>query len=420
MGTEGRWRVAGFEAFVAERYLRTRKKGAFVRVMVRFARCGIALGVFALVVATALMNGFREEIQANLFTATAHFTVAHLGGDLPDTADALAKIRATPGVVAASPIRFERGLLKPTVTTAPAEAVAVKGVDPACAASTSSILSVMKAGAPARDLKEGEILVGQELAKNLGLHPGDGVVLGFMRVDMGLGGLQPKYMGLKVAGVFESHISEYDRNWAFMHLGDAKALARTEQAEMIEVRTRGVEAIDAVKKEVLGRLNAGGTGGYLAHDLRDTNRALFVALRFEKLMFAVILGLIVLVAAFNIVSSLVLLVTEKRRDLGVLLALGATPSQVRRLFELQGLRIGAAGTAWGLGVAVPFCLLADRFRLIHLPASLYDFITYVPFRLGVLDLLAVAAFPLLISWWAARFPARRAAAVDPVKALRAE
>jgi len=293
-------------------------------------------------------------------------------------------------------------------------------VDPACAASTSSILSVMKAGAPARDLKEGEILVGQELAKNLGLHPGDGVVLGFMRVDMGLGGLQPKYMGLKVAGVFESHISEYDRNWAFMHLGDAKALARTEQAEMIEVRTRGVEAIDAVKKEVLGRLNAGGTGGYLAHDLRDTNRALFVALRFEKLMFAVILGLIVLVAAFNIVSSLVLLVTEKRRDLGVLLALGATPSQVRRLFELQGPGLAMLIVAGAYGNPEIMAKVKSSGKFAN------NAFAMIPFILGdgpgkiVMFLLAVAAFPLLISWWAARFPARRAAAVDPVKALRAE
>jgi lipoprotein-releasing system permease protein len=140
----------------------------------------------------------------------------------------------------------------------------------------------------------------------------------------------------------------------------------------------------------------------------------------EKWLFGAILALIVLIAAFNIVGSLVLLVTEKRRDLGVFLALGATPRQIQRLFELQGLRIGAVGTAWGLGVSVPFCLIADHYRLIKLPAAVYDFITFVPFRLNLFDLALVAVFPLLVAWAASRYPARRAASVDPVDALRAD
>jgi lipoprotein-releasing system permease protein len=126
------------------------------------------------------------------------------------------------------------------------------------------------------------------------------------------------------------------------------------------------------------------------------------------------------VAAFNIVASLVLLVTEKRRDLGVLLALGATPRQIQRLFELQGLRIGAVGTLWGLATSVPLCLAADHWKLIKLPAAVYDFITYMPFRLKVTDVALVAVFPLLVSWLAARYPAKKAAALDPVDALRSE
>ena len=140
----------------------------------------------------------------------------------------------------------------------------------------------------------------------------------------------------------------------------------------------------------------------------------------EKWIFGAVLALIVLIAAFNIVGSLVLLVTEKRRDLGVFLALGATPRQVQRLFEMQGLRIGAVGTAWGLGVSVPFCLLADHYRLIKLPSAVYDFITFVPFRLNLFDLSLVAVFPLLVAWLASRYPAKRAARVDPVDALRAD
>ena len=408
-----------FEAFVAQRYLRTRKKGAFVRVMVRFARWGIALGVFALVVALALMNGFQEDIQANLFSATAHFTVANLSGEIPDTEAALKAIRGTPGVVAASPIRLDHGLLKPANSDAPPAPLVLKAVDPASAHGTSSIFDSVTP-LPVERLQEGEILVGRDLARTIGLRLGDPVGVVFLRMDLGLSGLQPKMAAFKVAGIFQSHIGEFDKSWAFIHIKDAERLAGSDQAELIEVRARSIDAIGAVKPAVLRALNGSGPGPFFASDLRDTNRALFAALKVEKWIFGAILALIVLIAAFNIVGSLVLLVTEKRRDLGVFLALGATPKQVQRLFELQGLRIGAVGTAWGLGVSVPFCLLADHYKLIKLPSAVYDFITFIPFRLSLSDLALVAVFPLLVAWGASRYPARRAASVDPVDALRAD
>ena len=411
--------MRSFEAFVANRYLSTRKKGAFVRVMVGFARWGIALGVFAMVVALALANGFREDIQTNLFSATGHFTVAHLSGELPDTQAALKLIRAVPGVVAASPMRMDHGLLKPADADSPPAPLLIKAVDPAFAHGTSSIFDSLQPH-PVEDLKEGEILVGSDLAQNLRLRLGDPVAVAYLRLDLGISGLQPKIAAYKVAGIFHSHIGEYDKSWAFIHINDSMRLGNTEQAEMIEVRARNMDAIDEAKASVMKALNQSGRGLFFAQDLRDTNRALFAALKVEKWIFAAIVSLIVLIAAFNIVGSLVLLVTEKRRDLGVLLALGATPKQIQRLFELQGLRIGAVGTAWGLGISVPFCLLADHFKLIKLPPAVYDFITFVPFRLSWTDLLLVAVFPLVVAWAASRYPARRAASVDPVDALRAD
>lgn len=405
-----------FERTIADRYLRTHRKGAFVRTMVRFARGGTALGVFAMVVALAVMNGFREEIQTTLFSATAHFTVFHLGGDIPDTEGTLKAIRAVPGVKAASPIRMEKGLLRRPDSEMPPEAVVVKAVDPATAQGTSSIFDSMKP-LPIEQLKEGEIVLGKELAQRLSLKVGDTVALVVFRLELGLGGTQPKIAAYRVAGIFHSQTSEYDKAWAFIHLADAMRMARSEgRAEMIEVRAQSIDAIETVKPRLLEALGP----AYLATDLRDSNRQLFAALTVEKWLFTTILSLIVLVAAFNIVSSLVLLVTEKRRDLGVLLALGATPRQIQRLFEWQGLRIGAVGTAWGLGVSVPLCLILDHFRLLKLPAAVYDFIAYMPFRLKVTDIVLVAVFPLLVSWLAARYPAKKAAALDPVDALRAE
>jgi lipoprotein-releasing system permease protein len=411
--------VASFEAFVANRYLHTRKKGAFVRVMVRFARWGIALGVFAMVVALAMANGFFEEIQGNLFSATGHFTVCHLQGDIPDTPETLARIRSVRGVVAASPMRMDQGLVRPTNSGAPPSPVLIKGVDPAAAHSTSRIFDTV-APIPVEQLKEGEILLGKQLAEDLHLKVNDQVALVFLRADLGLSGLQPRMAAFRLAGIFESHISEYDKAWGFVHIQDTMHLDGTTEAEMIEVRTPSVDAIEKTKTEVLRTLNGGPRGPWFAQDLRDTNRALFSALKVEKWIMGAIFALIVLIAAFNIVASLVLLVTEKRRDLGVLLALGATPRQIQRLFELQGLRIGAVGTLWGLGVSVPLCLVADHFKLIKLPSAVYDFITYVPLRLSLLDILVVAIFPLGVAWVASRYPARRASNVDPVDALRAE
>lgn len=407
--------MASFIQVVSDRYLRARRKGAFVKVMVRFALVGTALGVFAMVICMALMNGFREEIQATLFRATAHFSLAPYAGDVREAGAAAAKLRAVPGVAGVSPMRLEKGLLKGGAPDAPPEGVVIKAVDPATAASTSSIF---ESTTPLRiaDLQDGQILIGQELARILSLRVGDTVTVAFMRLELGLGGVQPKFAAFKVVGTFQSHISEYDRGWAFITLADGLRIARAEGPEFLEVRAEQLEAIDEVK----GRAQKAMGPGWLSTDLRDTNKQLFAALRVEKWIFTGILSLIVCIAAFNIVASLVLLITEKRRDLGTLLALGATPDQVAGLFQRMGLRIGLVGTAWGLGLAIPTCLLADHFKLVKLPASVYDFITYVPFRLTGPDVIIAAVFPLLVAWLASRLPARRAASVDPVDSLRAE
>ncbi|MBS1767920.1 MAG: ABC transporter permease [Acidobacteria bacterium] len=406
--------MGSFDAFVATRYLRPHRKGAFVYVLGFFATGGIAFGVFAMVVTMALMNGFREEIQKNLFSATAHFTVAHLAGDIPDTAATLAEIRATPGVVAASPIRIDKGLLRSPANGAPPEPVLIKAVDPATAHSTSSIFD--SASSPVEKLQEGQILLGKELADKLDIRVGDTITVAYLRLDLSLGGAQPKLAAYKVAGFFQSHISDFDRGWAFIHIKDAERLARTDQAEMIEVRTTGIDAIGPTKQAVLAKLGP----AFVATDLRETNKPLFAALTVEKWIFTAILALIVLVAAFNIVASLVLLVTEKRKDLGVMLAFGATPDQVKRIFVRQAFWIGGAGTTLGLMFSVPPCLLADHFKWIHLPASVYDFITYVPFRLHWQDFLLVIVFPMTVAWVSALWPAHHASRLDPVDALRSE
>jgi lipoprotein-releasing system permease protein len=191
-------------------------------------------------------------------------------------------------------------------------------------------------------------------------------------------------------------------------------LAKTQRAEMIDVRTRSTDEITDIKSAVLQSIGA----QYVASDLRDTNRALFAALRVEKWLFTSLIGIIVCIAVFNIVASLILLVTEKKRDLGVLLALGATPEQIEGAFARQGLQMGLRGTAWGLIVAIPFCYFADHYRWIPLPSAVYDFITYVPFRLHFTDVLIAILFPLGVSWLASKYPARVAARLHPIDSMR--
>lgn len=407
--------MAPFVQAVSSRYLHARRKGAFVRVMVAFATVGTAVGVLCMLVAMAAFNGFREEIQATLFRATAHFSAAPFAGDVPDAEGNLARLRALPGVAGVSAMRMEKGLLKGGPLDSPPEGVVLKAVDPASAASTSSLFESLRP-IPVQQLTEGGILVGQELAERLGLRLGDTVTVAFLRLEMGLGGVQPKFAAFTIQGFFQSHISEYDKGWAIIHLADGERIARAEGPQFLEVRATDIERIPEVKAAVLKALGP----GWLSSDLRETNRQLFAALRVEKWISTGILSLLVLIAAFNIVSSLVLLITEKRRDLGTLLALGATPEQVAALFQRMGLRIALVGTAWGLGLGLPLCWAADRWKLIKLPPSVYDFITYLPLRLSWIDLLVAGGFPLIVAWLASRLPARRAASVDPVEALRAE
>lgn len=410
-----------FSAYIADRYLRTRKKGAFVRTMVRFATGGVALGVFVLVVATALFNGFAQELQSTLFGATAHFSVSMVSGDFSDTQRDVARIRAVPGVVGASPSRNDQAGLRANLPGAPGVPMLVWGIDPATVRSTSTLFEGMQPR-PIESLKEGEIVLGKDGAERLGLRVGDEVVaIFFSSVDLGFGGSMPRQKVFKVAGLFKSRISEYDKGWAFIHLADSALLAETDQASFIQVKASSIDAIEGLKPKVLAALGqTGPRGPYWVPDLREQNRMLFAALKVQKWLFTLILSLIVAVAAFNIVASLVLLITEKRRDLGVLLSLGATPAQVQRAFELQGLRIALTGTLWGLGLAIPFCWLADHYRFIRMPEAVYDFVTYLPCRMALFDVAVVSLFPLLVAWWASRFPARRASRVDPIEALRAE
>jgi lipoprotein-releasing system permease protein len=407
-----------FEYFIAQRYLNTRRKGAFVRTMLRFARWGVAIGVFTLIVSQALMTGWREGIQDLLFNATAHFSVHPYDPGAWDANEAIAIIQSVPGVKAASPFCMEYSLAQSAKGQAP-EALMLKAIQPETARATSSLFENLAPG-PIESLLPGQAVVGQDFARQQGLRVGDDLHTILFKVDLGLSGLMPKMKAFTVAGIFHSRNSLYDRGWAFVHLEDAKAWSNSEQADAIEVSVADVKQISEKQAEIKAALEKAFGQPFFHMNQLERNKELFAGLEMLKWIFLAVLSLIIIVNASSITAVLVLLVAEKRRDIGTMLALGATPKQIQRIFQAHGLRMAVIGTLAGIASAIPLCVILDHFKMIQTPAALVDFLPYFPFKLRILDVLIAAVFPLVVAFFASRNPAKRASELNPIESLRAE
>jgi lipoprotein-releasing system permease protein len=413
---------SGFEDFIAQRYLKTRRKGAFVRTMLRFARWGVAIGVFTLIVSQALMTGGREGIKDLPFNATAHFSIHPFNPDDPemwDTEKALKIIEETPGVKAANPFRMEMGLARSGSSGQVAEPLMLKALEPRTARTTSTLFDNIQP-IQIESLQPGQAIVGRDFAEQQGLRVGDDLQVILSRVDLGLSGMMPKTKVFTVAGIFYSRNSLYDRGWAFVHLDDAKAWTQSEQADGIEISLTDIGLLKTKQEEIASALERQFNQPFISMDQMARNRELFAGLDMLKWIFLAVLSLIVIVNASSITAVLVLLVAEKRRDIGTLLALGAAPKQIQRIFQAHGLRMAIAGTVAGLGVALPMCFLFDHFKMIQTPAALIDFLPYFPFKLRLLDTLIAAIFPIGVAFFASRTPAKRASELNPIETLRAE
>jgi lipoprotein-releasing system permease protein len=408
-----------FEYFVAQRYLKTRRKGAFVRTMLRFARWGVAIGVFTLVVSQALMTGWREGIQNLLFNATAHFSVHPYNSEDWDTDKALEIIQSIPGIKATNPFRMETALARSVRAKQVAEPLMLKAIDPKTARDTSSLFDNLSPD-PIESLLPGQAVVGRDFARQQGLRVGDDLQAILSRVDLGLSGMMPKMKAFTVVGIFHSRNSLYDRGWAFVHLDDAKAWAQSDQADGIEVSVADIKHIRAKQAEIKAVMEKTFGQPFFSMDQLERNRELFAGLEMLKWIFLAVLSLIIIVNASSITAVLVLLVAEKRRDIGTMLALGATPKQIQRIFQAHGLRMAIIGTLAGLGSAIPLCIILDHFQIIQTPAALVDFLPYFPFKLRFFDAMIAAVFPVIVAFFASRNPAKRASELNPIESLRAE
>ena len=404
-----------FELFVARRYLTTRRKQAFVSVITLISVVGVAIGVAALVIAIALITGFQGDVQAKILGATSHVMVSDLGGRGLEGYEGMAeKIRGIPGVVSVSPVVYNTVLI---TGVGESSGALVKGIDFERERHGSDWLQRLEAGqVPQAGGTRDGLLLGRELALRIGAQVGDVVDIITASSTLSPLGLMPKRKRFEVTGLFNTGLYEFDSSTALVAIGVAQKLFGLEgRASYIQVKLRDIFAAPAIGEKIKALLPP---VVYITTWM-ELNKSLFSALKLEKNILFLTITLIVVVAALNIIASLILMVMEKTRDIGILMAIGATPQMINRIFFYQGALIGVIGTALGSLLGLGWCALANAFELIKIPVDIYQ-ISYVPFRMRPLDLAVIVGVALLICFISTLFPARRAAKIDPVVALKYE
>jgi lipoprotein-releasing system permease protein len=409
-----------FELRVALRYLTARRKQAFISVISAISVLGVVVGVMALMVALGLMTGLQREIRSKILGATAHISIFRSGNEPFDNyRDVVAKVRTVPGVLGAAPAVYGKGLMM----TAGGSAVAtLKGVVPAQERTVTDLASQVEEGqlAALDQVAEGSlppVLLGRDLASTLGVGVGDVLSVTSPNGRLSPYGMVPSVKKFRVAGTVHSGLYEFDAQWAYIPLAVAQRLFTegSDSASLVEVRIDDIYAV----KEVAPRIVAALGDGYLTTDWIMMNQSLFSALWLEKVAIGITIGLIVMVAALNIVATLILLVMEKHKDIAILVSMGASRGAITRIFMLQGTVIGALGTLTGAVLGWGLCRILDHYKLIRVPVDVYQ-ISYVPFTLLPLDAATVIVGAVLICFLATIHPARGASRLDPAEALRYE
>jgi len=407
-----------FEFFGALRYRKAKRKQAVISIITVISVAGVAAGVMALVVALAVNNGFRNTLERSLLGATAHVTVLEkeTRNGIQDWRPLTEKLRTIAHVVSAEP-----SLYAPVYLTAPlqSEGAILKGIPIDEAQRTTGLAQYMKQGRLADLAQEGRmpgIVLGARLAERTGLPYNSVAQIISPQGELTPFGPQPTTHRFRVVGIFETGFYDLDSAWAFTSLENAqRVLGLSDVVNAIELKLDNINLAPQVAAEAV-RI----AGPELAATTwMEQNRQIFAALRMEKLVTIITIGLIELVAALNILIALVMMVMEKYRDIAVLISMGARREQIRRIFVYQGLLIGVTGTLIGLGLGYGLSYLANRYRWVPLTEEVYS-LSYVPFEPRWVDGLWIAAAAILISYLATLYPSRNATAIAPAEALRYE
>ena len=414
-----------FELFIAARYLRAKRRQAVVGVITAISVIGVAAGVAALIIALAITNGMRRDLQERLVGSTAHVELMRVAADgIRDWQPLLERLRKVPHVTAAAPGLYGQVLISRGTRSGGA---LIKGIIPADERTVGDLLQAIKEGSAdalasqqvsgsAEQRAVPPIVIGNDLAETLGAKVGDTVLVTSPQGELTPLGLVPRYQRFTVVGIFKSGFYQYDSSYAFTRLTDAQRLFS--EPDWISVISFKVD--DLYRADAVGRaIEAEAGKGFQTTNWMEQNRELFRALKLEQVVTFIVLALIVCVAALNILIALTMMVMEKTRDIAVLMSFGVRAEQVRRIFLLQGLLISIIGTVLGLIVGYSLSWVGGHYRFIHLDASVYS-IDYLPFAPRVLDAVIVAAVSLGVSLVATIYPSGSAAKVLPAEALRYE
>jgi lipoprotein-releasing system permease protein len=427
-----------YELFIALRYLRARRRQAAVSVITAIAIAGITLGVAALVIAQALISGFRADVQDKILQGTAHLNLLKEDNSgIENYRELIERASAIPGVSAASATIYAQVLLS---SNGRQEYSVLKGVDMSSPRDANEVFSVVIEGDPGRlkpapqpiDQKPADqnqereaqeaalegIIVGKQLARSMALRVNDVVTAISSQSRLTPAGLQPRprFTRFRVAGIFSSGLYDYDAKWAYIALPAAqKVKGSGDAAEVIQMELADIYTV----KEAAARVRAIAGPGFITNDWQELNRPMFAALELQHRIVYTFFALLIAIAALNIITTLTMMVIEKNRDIGILRAMGSTTRSIRRIFMLQGLVIGLIGATLGLTLGLGLGSLANHYQLISIPAEVYS-VSHITLKVKWADCATVAVLAIVICLLATIYPARTAARLMPVEALRHE
>jgi lipoprotein-releasing system permease protein len=419
-----------YELFISLRYLRAKRREAFISLITAISTIGVMIGVMTLNIVLSVMTGFEEDLRDRILGFNPHIVLSSLNGAVGDYNQLVEKARQVPGVVAAAPFIYSQVMLTSRQSVA---GVFVRGLEPALASAVVDLVDHLKNGTieglgrpqevtvrdggEERTVTLSGIIIGQELARQLGVLVGDPInVISPLNTAPGPLGMVPKVKRFVVAALFDSGMYNYDEGLMIMSLADAQSFfGLGERVTGIEVRVQDVYAAQAIAR----RLEAALGFPYRARDWTEINRNLFAALALEKTVYFIVLLLIVLVAAFNIIATLIMVVLEKRKDIAVLKSMGATSRSIGRIFVYKGLIIGVIGTLLGTAFGYGGCWLLDRYHFIELPKDVF-YVSTLPVKIYPENFLMVSVASVVICLLATIYPARQAAGLAPVEVIRYE
>lgn len=408
--------MASFEWFVSLRYLRAKRKQKFISLITVISILGVAVGVLALIVVLSVYTGFTEGLRDQIIGVNSHALVQRFGSNITDSEGVSTKVQAVDGVEATTPYIYGQALIS---SANQSSGIVLRGIEPASAMRVINIGQKMQAGSLSdldKPLEVPGIVLGRDMARQLQVGVGAKVRLISPNGPLSPMGVLPKIRTCVVVGIFETGMFEYDSTMGYINLETARSLTDLRQGvHGIEIRVKDIDQADRIATAVQAALGQ----GYSVRDWMQLNRNLFAGLKLEKMGLFIALDLIILVAALNIISALIMVVMEKTRDIAILKSMGATTKAIMRIFFYQGMVIGLSGTVLGVGGGLGLCAILKRYKIIELPPNVYPMST-MPIKVVPADVSVIAISAILITLLATLYPSWKASRVRPAEALSYE